>query len=100
IAVQRKANLPGGGPRLERPPGGASGSWSSRFFCLYFSYIASTSGSLDISHSPVVSRITRDFASFTKAGRTRSCTKKLKKRKATTTIIRPRASPKRKPNDL
>src|SRR4051794_9521823 len=56
-----------------------------------------SSGKSDISQSPVPCSTTRDFAPVTQSGRCLSGTSQLKKRKATTTISRPLASPNRNP---
>jgi hypothetical protein len=63
-----------------------------------FEMVASrSSGNIDINQSPVPCKTTRDLAPRIHSGWLRSGTSHAKKRKATTTITSPRASPNKKP---
>src|SRR5262249_17372258 len=60
-------------------------------------YLSTSSGKRDMSHEPVASRTTRDLALATHEGCCFAGTSQSKNTNATTTMIRPRASPNRKP---
>ena len=60
--------------------------------------LSGSSGNIDISHCPVFCSTTFDLALRTHSGWLRSGTNHAKNRKATTTIMRPRPRPKRKPS--
>src|SRR5262249_576436 len=59
--------------------------------------LSGSSGNIDINQSPVPCSTTRDLALRTQSGWLRSGTSHAKNRKAMTTMISPRARPKRKP---
>src|SRR5215471_11632175 len=59
--------------------------------------LSGSSGNIDMSQSPVPCSTTRDLALRTQSGWLRSGTSHAKNRKAMTTMISPRARPKRKP---
>ena len=71
---------------------------ASAFFSLFKMVLSGSSGNIDINHCPVFCRTTFDLALRTQSGWLRSGTSQAKNRKATTTMISPRASPKRKPS--
>src|SRR5215470_5327222 len=82
----------------ERWPAAGSSSSSFGFFNLFKMVLSGSSGNMDINQSPVPWRTIRDFALRTHSGWLRSGTSQAKKRKAMTTMIRPRARPNRKPS--
>src|SRR6476646_11726814 len=87
--------------KSERWSGLVSGaSWSSGFgfFSLFKMVLSGSSGNIDISHCPVVCSTPFDLAPRTQSGWLRSGTNQAKNKKATTTMIRPRPSPRRKPS--
>src|SRR4029079_8735483 len=75
-------------------------SWSSGLgrFSLFKMVLSGSSGNIDISHGPVFCSTTLDLALRAHSGWLRSGTSQAKKRKATTTMMRPRPSPNRKPS--
>src|SRR5262245_7978182 len=81
-----------GGPSCGSPSSGLGRL--SRFKMVF----SGSSGNIDISQSPVDCRTTLDLALATQAGCVRGGTSQAKNRKATTTMIRPRPSPNRKPS--
>src|SRR5262245_14764762 len=89
------------GGNSERWSGLLSGvSWSSSFglFSLFKMVLSGSSGNIDISHCPVFCSTSFDLALRTQSGWLRSGTSQAKNRNATTTMISPRPSPKRKPS--
>ena len=60
--------------------------------------LSGSSGNIDISQSPVRCSTTFDLALATQDGWVRGGTSQAKNRNATTTMIRPRPSPNRKPS--
>src|SRR6201982_284100 len=86
---------------LRRWSGAAVGvSVSSGFarLSLFKMVLSGSSGNIDISHCPVPARTTLDLAPLTHCGWLRSGTSQMKNWNAMTTMIRPRARPKKNPS--